>query len=470
MRESDTSKRSTTWNRGRWVGGLVALMMACSTLPAVAFDFSTGNDGLLKVPTDSACPTLESPPRPYEVWFNIEDMDQRGYEDADNQTPWETLKRLAQVVCGAKSGSTIQLGMFFFRALGTAIRPESDPEVVWDALDYVHKKRNVKIQIVSDGGSISSSFAKKQVIQRLSPVSTIKWCKYGCYDYGSSKVRPNSINHEKFLTISNTIWDDDGGTHPVVYSSSANISRGQVRTYWNEGTVLYDNKAVYNLFSDRFKGMVVCADTPTCSKKSAFPTSLQNTLYSSRSVWVDSIYRHDGGDGTGVTVSFAPQPQTARDYYSQQFDDVDCKVDNTIRVAMFRLSENRAPQLVDAVTRLQKRGCSTSIIISNGGGAPTITPATAKLLYNAKIPVKCSAVRLHTKTVIIGSDSNNYGRVLFGTANMSTSGLRYSDEHVITIDTRAADSAHLGDARRLYGEFLSGWYEMSNGATKCPTK
>ena len=243
-----------------------------------------------------------------------------------------------------------------------------------------------------------------------------------------------------------------------------------MRTYWNEGTVLYDNQAVFSLFSDRFKGMIVCADDPSCTSKSKFPASLQNYLYSSRSVWVDSMFRHDGGVGTGLSVSFAPQPKATRDFYTPLFDDVDCKVDPMIRVAMFRLSETRAPQLVRAVKRLKSRGCDVKIVISNGGGMPTITPKTAKELYKANIPVTCSAVRLHTKTVIIGSAANNYGRVLFGTANLSTSGLRYSDEHVITMDTRSADSDHLGDARRLYAEFLAGWYEMSKGATKCPTK
>jgi phosphatidylserine/phosphatidylglycerophosphate/cardiolipin synthase-like enzyme len=121
------------------------------------------------------------------------------------------------------------------------------------------------------------------------------------------------------------------------------------------------------------------------------------------------------------------------------------------------------------VQRLSGRGCDVKILLSPTGGMTTISVETAKLLYDAGIPVRCSAVPLHTKMVLIGSTVNNHGRVLFGTANMSTSGLRYSDEHVITIDTRRTSPEFEDDARRLYGEFASGWYEMNTGSTACPT-
>lgn len=433
-------------------------------------------------PTDSACPTIQGTPPAYDVFFNMSDMDKRGFGDAGNHTPWNYSKRMAQIVCGAAPGATINMGMFFIRALGTIDRPESDPEQVWKALDYVVTNRNAKVSLVLDGGGITSSLGKKQITARLGPSSpvkgSVKWCNNGCYETNKSSVLPNSINHEKFITISDTIWPNAaGGAHPAIYSTSANISRGQTRNYMADGSLIYDDAAMYDLFVKRFKGMQYCDKAKYDCSLSGVNSYSGQTLVDGQTmggyyprVWVDPVYRHATDSGRGTTVSFSPQPQTARDYFTKQFDDVDCKVDTTVRAGMFRLSDARAEQFSRAAVRLAKRGCDVKILLSPVGGAPTITKATLSLLNNAGIPVKCSATPLHTKYVLVGSRRNNEGRVLFGTANMSTSGLRYSDEHMLMVDSRRTDGDHKEDARRFVAKFFAGWNEMNQGSTACNPK
>uniref|UniRef100_UPI0018DC61BA hypothetical protein n=1 Tax=Sedimentibacter sp. B4 TaxID=304766 RepID=UPI0018DC61BA len=95
--------------------------------------FSVDGDGEVKVATDTVCPTLTSPPEPFEAWLNTDDFEKRGYLDPKNQTPWSFASRMAQVICGTADNATIKIGFFFIRALGTMTeaglgsRPETTP-------------------------------------------------------------------------------------------------------------------------------------------------------------------------------------------------------------------------------------------------------------------------------------------------------------------------------------------------------
>jgi hypothetical protein len=69
--------------------------------------------------------------------------------------------------------------------------------------------------------------------------------------------------------------------------------------------------------------------------------------------------------------------------------------------------------------------------------------------------------------ILIGPKHSNLGRVLMGTQNMSVAGLRYSEEHVITLDTRAASAKYLEPMRRVYSQYMNGWYELSKDTRSC---
>ena len=69
--------------------------------------------------------------------------------------------------------------------------------------------------------------------------------------------------------------------------------------------------------------------------------------------------------------------------------------------------------------------------------------------------------------ILIGPARGNEGRALVGTTNMSTSGLRYNEDHVLTFDTRRASATYVESMRRLYSDYMTGWYEMSRDAGAC---
>ncbi|GAA3635825.1 phospholipase D-like domain-containing protein [Microlunatus ginsengisoli] len=457
----------------RLIALVSALLLAgvLATSSASAITFSTTGSGAIAPVTSTSCPTI-STPAPFETWTNIPDLESRGFWDPNVQQPWDVLTKTAQVICGAAPGSTIKIGMYFIRAIGTmtstgyGIRPETDPEQVWRALEWVKKNRKVTIGIVLDNSAdIATAVAKKQVSQRLRNIGSVYYCSYGCFNLNAGWVHPDAINHEKFVSITNTTWPNSSkGPHPVVLSMSANFARSQVRLYQQEITLIYDDKTLAKLFDIRYDGMVNCARTG-CKSAKGFPSSLQ--LSKQGNIWVDPFYRHYTDAGRGTTVSFAPQASTASDFYIRQFDDVDCTVDRKIRIAMFKLTDARAQQMVSSLVRLKKRGCDIQMLLTYQGGRFTLSPAVAKLLRTSRIPVRCTQVAMHTKMILIGPMHNNNGRVLMGTQNMSVPGLRYNEEHVITLDVRRATGRFVEPMRRVYGQYLSDWYEFSKSTRSC---
>lgn len=438
-------------------------ILAVGSTPASAISFDRDGSGEVKPATPSSCPTLPNTPAPFEVFLNTDDSESRGWWDPQNNKPWSFASRVAQVICGAEKGSQIRMGMYFIRLVGTVARPESDSEVIVSALEYVKKKRGVDVQIVLDDG-LHKGATRTLITQRLKNIAGVSYCVNGCFNVNKSSVYPYAINHEKFLTVSDTTWSNAKGPHPVVLSTSGNFSRGQIRNYLQEATVVYDDYKLWKEFDLRFNGMKYCA-SPGCAKGGK-PIKALN-LKSERSIWVDPFYRRYTDAGRGTSVSFSPQTPSAPDYYISQFDSVDCAVDKRVRIAMFKMTDSKAAKMADTLARLQKDGCDVQLLLSQSYGALTMSPDVVKTLNAAKVKFKCSAIPMHTKMILIGPMTGTEGRVLSGTANMSTSGLRYSDEHVITMDTRRASTEFQEPMRRAYGTYLTGYYELSQGATKC---
>ena len=447
---------------------VVALGLGMTTT-AGAVTFTRGPDGSVRPATASTCPTL-SAPQSFETWFNLEDVERHGTVDPTNPRSWDFSNKFSQVICGAAPGSRIEIGMYFIRAIGTmtdtgwGYRPESDPEVIYDALQWVKTNRGVTIGLVLDGGEITPEPNRAQITERLASLADLSYCLNGCFNTNESSVFPFAINHEKFVTISNTVWPNpEPGPHPAILSTSTNIARSQQRTYHQEVALIYDDVALFRQFDLRYGGMRSCARSG-CRTAAGFPSGLK--LTKKRGIWVDPIYRHYTDAGRGTSVSFAPQPQDAVDFYVQQFNDVDCVVDRKVRIAMFKLTDSKAEQMVKALVRLRERNCDVKMLLSFAGGRHTMSPVVAKLLRDARIPTRCTPVPMHTKLILIGPQ-HGAGRVLSGTQNMSVSALRYNEEHVMTFDPRRASARYREPLERLYEQYLNGWYEFSQGTRSC---
>lgn len=462
----------------RWVAilSLSSLLLSLSTGPTSAIDFSTDDGGALKQPTASACPTADNV-RPLEVWFNLNDMNRRGFADPGDQSPWPYMVKTAQVICAAADGATIRIGMFFIRALGTMTsetnlgsRPETDPEVIYKALEWVHKNRNVTVKIVLEAKPTPAS-AKAQIVKRLvTPgIATLVSCHYGCLNIAKYTTFPYSINHEKIIDIDHTVWgkvdSNAGSDDSAMLSSSGNWARSQTRNYWQESTLVYGDAGLHQLFSDRFDAMYQCA-VNNCPSKTPFKGQQKN-LVKQRGIWVDPIYNHGTSPDRGTFVSFAPAPTSMRDYYVQAFDKVDCTVQDRIRIAMFRMTDEASKKLLSAMTRLKSAGCSIKVILTTPVGGYSVSSYIKSRMKSAGIWLKCSPVPLHTKLVLIGSSTGNEAKIIVSTATMSVISLTQSDEHTTTFDSTRATGSYAESIRRAYGVYASGWDEIARQATNC---
>ncbi len=450
----------------------LALGVGVPSAQAISFDTDSGQvaypadvnaaSDATSNPTD--CPTLGSAPDYFEVWLNTDDSESRGWWDPKDNSPWSFASRVAQIVCGAANNAEIRIGMYFIRAIGTSSRPEADSEVIFDALQWVHENRNVDVELVLDQG-LHAGVNLTQVTDRFKSIGTVEYCYNGCFNVNKGKRYPYAIEHEKYLAISDTRWDNsDSDDHPVVLSTSGNFARSQIRNYWQEATLIYDDYKLWNEFDKRADGLMSCADGG-CGGGSKAITTLG--LKKERKIWIDPFYRRATDKNRGTFVAFAPQASDAPDYYVAQFDGLDCTVDTKVRIAMFKLTDSKAERLADSLARIEKQGCNVEMLVSQSYGANELSTKVKKTLNKADIPYYCSAIPMHTKMILIGPMVGNDGRVLVGTANMSTSGLRYSDEHVLTLDTRSATGEYQQSMRRAYGNYLAAWDDLAQGRESC---
>lgn len=465
----------------------LSLIFGLGATPATAVDFTTDSDGKIVEPTPngSSCPTLSNV-RPVEVWYNLRDLDERGYSDPGNHDPWPFMVKSAQVICAAAPGATIRIGMYFIRALGTmsssglGSRPETDPEVIYDALDWVHKNRGVKINIVLEKRAMPSA-SRSQVSKRLGSIASIEYCSHGCFNTRNkpTKILKNGleetmdyINHEKIIAINHTVWGpsdaNPGSDDSVVLSSSGNWARSQTRLFIQESVLVYGDQRYHQLMADRFDAMRYCAKSG-CKTNKGFTSEQKNWLKKKRLIWVDTISSgHPTSNGRGTRVAFAPAPTSTRDYYQQALDKVDCGVQNRIRIAMFRLTDDAAKKLVTNMSSLKKQGCDIKIVLTSPVGNYAVTSVVKKMLKKSGIWFKCSPVSLHTKLVLIGSTTGNEAKVMTSTAAMGVLSLTQSDEHTTTFDsTRATLPEYKEAIRHVYGDYMAGWTEIASKAKGC---
>lgn len=457
--------------------------------------------------TPAGCPLgpdmtrLEEPPPLLDAWFNTKDIAERGDWDPKDHRPWKFSQQFSQLLCYAAQDSTVKVGMYFLRATNGSNqseinRPESDPEVVYEALEWLAKNKGVKVSVILDNTNtcaqaienqscshIMTPSARAAVEKRFSsiPNSRIEYCVNGCFNQARYGIYPYAIEHEKFIAVSDTDFPDEAsGVHPLVISSSTNIARSQIRNYHQEASSIYDDKVAFAEFDTRFDGMFSCA-VDTCAmlgdpasqtvgsgatgNVSTNPLGLVQEA--GRKIWVDpNLYRYTDG-GRGTTITFSPQRDVPdSDVFIHQFDGVDCQVDKKIRLAMFKLTDAKAQDMANTLKDLKGRGCDIDMLMTSQGGQTVISAAVQKALDKAKIPYKCTVVAMHTKMILIGPMTGNLGRVLHGTQNMSVAGQLYSEEHVITYDARSATGAGRTAIQDVYGKYQQEWFELSRGASK----
>ncbi|MDR1711357.1 MAG: phospholipase D-like domain-containing protein [Propionibacteriaceae bacterium] len=443
-------------------------LVLSSVGPASALTYSSSG-GKLIVPTADTCPTVTDAPRAVEVWLNTTDSETRGWWDPKNNDPWDFSIKMGQLVCGAAPNASIRVGMYFVRSIGTATRKESDPDAIFDALVYLHTKKNANVEMVLENFQ-HTGVDRERIMTKWSQIGTVRFCRNGCLNYNKESVY-YAIEHEKYITISDTNYPGEtSGVHPMLISSSGNLARSQIRNYWQEAVAVYDDKELNRQFVLRHDALWSCGATSSpkaegCKTKTTAIAAA--ALKSEHKIWYDPIQRHATDSGRGTFVSFSPQKYSVTNFYITEFNRTDCTVDKRVRVAMFKLTGTRALDMAKALSALVKRGCQVEVLLSSDGGSHVVDKAALKILKAAKITTRCSMIAMHTKLVMIGPMVGDDGIVMAGSVNMSLAAMRRNDEHVLTFDTRRADGAYKEDLRRAYAQYAAGFDELNRNNEAC---
>jgi len=430
---------------------------------------------------DGGTPTT---PSAMGAWSNLSDMRDRGYWDPRGTEPWDFAKGFARLICGAAPNSEIKIGMYFVRALVIVEGAEEhDADAIWDALEWVKVHRNVKASMIlegqnscvvaADGQSCSSPMSggrkeglddvRARVYDRWKDIGDVIYCINGCMNTKRFGTYFYGIEHEKFVTISDTIWPNsqpgtgpDPDQHPLVISTSGNFARSQIRSYVQDAMFIYDDYKLWQQFDQRFDAMKSCALTKCdVMKQQSTYQALHLSLEGSRGIWASNIVRRATDAGKGTEVIFSPQRSTDANAYISQLDRIDCKVDKYIRIAMFNMTDGLAQQMANRLRDLDKAGCEIELLLSLPGGGRSLSDGVIKTLNSRGIDYKCTARSMHTKLILIGPRDSGAGSILEGTQNMSVSGQLYSDEHILSIKAHnVSKPGYKDDVAEVYGQYL----------------
>lgn len=489
------------------VAGL--LQVSASTASAAGstadcLQYANTFDSAANIPKGADIKPYTSAPPAVDAWFNSTDVEERGIWNPDDNRPWKFTQQFSRLLCYTSEGADVTAAYYFFRGTNASDsaeknRPESDPETVFKALEWLAKNRNVKIKVLLDNTNTCTTSAPGQSCTNIMgkvpraalekrfekiPNSEVTYCVNGCFNRARYGTYPYAIEHEKFFTVSKTDFPG-AASKPMVISSSANLARSQIRNYRQEASLVYGDTLAWREFADRFTAMRDCAvnqckllgsnktwNTSNGNLGSTVDTrNTQQKLLQegSRKIWVDPILRRGTDSGRGTSITFSPgrEADAAKfDVYVNQFDNVDCKTDAKIRLAMFKLTDGKAEKMASVLRDLKGRGCDVKMLMTSQGGQTVISKSVRSTLDKAKVDYKCTVDAMHTKLILIGPSTGNLGSILTGTQNMSVAGQLYSEEHVITFDAKKAVGQTRADIRAAYDSYQQEWTRLARGASK----
>ena len=221
--------------------------------------------------------------------------------------------------------------------------------------------------------------------------------------------------HNKFCIIDNE----------VVWTGTANISSTGTGGFNENNACLIHSKNVANIFEKEFEQMYV---------KELFHEN-KNPIYSAKRINLENKI---------VQIYFSPNNRLINNVILPEIE----KAQDYIYLSMFLITNNKIVQsLIDA----HNRGVEVKIIID---AHHALQPYSKhELLRKAGIKVKVEnwAGKMHTKTVIIDSET-----IITGSANWTYSAFKYNDENLLIFKNVPNEVSFLKK------EFEKSWKSISN--------
>jgi hypothetical protein len=373
--------------------------------------------------------------------------------------------KLSRLFCAAAPGASIDISMYFVRAVGT--QPDVDP--ILTSLERVVRYRKVKVRIILEGRLYRPGMTFRKGLARLRRIATVVLCDDGCHnDRAPSDPAGSGIMHHKFITVSDMSWAR--GKDPAVVESSANWSQSQLANNWQSAVLLYDDARLYREFDVQFETLASCA--AGCGRWSGRLTQLAISrrtygLTDVANIWRDSApAEREAAPGSGRGVLFSPW--FGSDPLAVALNGYTCTAahHSVLVDHMFITSARRS--VLDALVGLKQRGCEVRIILNQYGDDPL--SEGVREVSDAGLTVSC-VPRVHDKAVLVDAVRTSDGAVdnalWMGSQSLGGKALRYNDEALLRVSTADATGASRLANGELFARFLGDWKALDRRARTC---
>jgi phosphatidylserine/phosphatidylglycerophosphate/cardiolipin synthase-like enzyme len=361
---------------------------------------------------------------------------------------------LASLFCSVAPHATVRVAMFLMTS-------DSESEVILSALETMHRYRGVRVEILLEGTPYTAPIGAG-IRQRLGRFANLWTCTKGCRS-GS----PGANMHHKFVTVSDMTWAP--GPDPVLWTSSSNWTKRQMRQYWQTGVLSYGDRRLTREFDARFESLRTCAQASGCGlwRPSVFGQALPDAyrLLQTGENWTDAGFGWRSGDaGTGTRVLFSPiQPVTSDPVVTELARFACSPQHRTVRLGVFAMSAYRGPLVAKAFGELRQRGCDVRAVV-HVPGPDVVNQKGVSDLRSQGVDASCMQL-MHDKFVyldVVDRATGEPRHVLWtGSQNLTGAGLYFNDDTMVVMEAELASGRAAADVHSLGAWYLSRWNQLA---------
>ena len=372
-------------------------------------------------------------------------------------------KNLSRLFCSVAPRAKVRVALFLLSA-------DSETEHIFDSLETVHRYLGVDVEFIVDRNPFPPKELPAKLKRRVAKFATLRTCRRSCH----SDPSVNAVMHNKFVTVSDMNWAP--GKDPVLWSSSSNWNKRQLRKYWQTSVLMYGDRRLTREFDARFESMRACgvrASRCTGWVPSVWGTRLPAEYRKVKvgRVWYDAgLSWRDGDPGDGTKVIFSPVTR-GTDPMISELESYSCSPQHrTVRFAVYRLVEPRGPRVAAAISRLRSRGCDVRSVYSLVGEKP-VGSTGARVLRTAGVRTSC-LVLMHDKFAyfdVVDRTTRAPRKVLWtGSQNFGLSSITANDDTLMSSTAEFANARWAPAIRATSNWYRVRWEQMYRNRTDCP--
>jgi hypothetical protein len=132
---------------------------------------------------------------------------------------------LSRLFCSVAPKAKVRVALFL-------LSTDRETEHIFDSLEKVHRYLGVDVEFLVDRNPYPPKELPAKLKRRVSKFAKFHTCFRSCH----SDPAVHAVMHDKFVTVSDMNWAP--GKDPVLWSSSSNWNKRQLRKYWQTSVLM----------------------------------------------------------------------------------------------------------------------------------------------------------------------------------------------------------------------------------------